>query len=84
MFYVVNLWGSHPEHVEDDLWYGEDFGSHEEALKAFENPKKHFGFLFEGTKYVEMKGCEAGGVEVYEVKEVYAPCGEDEGIDPLY
>jgi len=59
MAFSVNFWGSHPDDDNDDCWYGEEYGTLEEAEKEFAAPVKD-----SGVAYVELDG-----PDVYKVRE---------------
>jgi hypothetical protein len=54
--FTVNLWGSHPDHNNDDCWTGYDCETLEEALDCLNNPWKYFDKDrdCDGTAYFEL------------------------------
>ena len=59
MLYTVLYFGSHPDSDNDDCWYGIDFDSKEEAIKAFLAPVEDRTHCpASDVAYVEIDGLE--------------------------
>lgn len=68
--YCVNAWGSHPDNLNDDCYYGDDFDTFEEALADFKEDCNDTG-----VQFIELDG---PGVYMIRENPNYKPSKDDD------